>query len=348
MLSPFSRRPIYSLRNYHPVKTSTLSCQNQPRGIPAGRMKPCRHGRRSLASLSDSTALTFDWKTAGIIFVGVPLGLYFYKSKLIYIPWLPLGSRYMEFTKEHTTGLNYEEVAIPSKNCTLRGLLIHPSRESLTHPVIIYLQGNAGNMVHRMPIFRSLHKVVPDAYILGVCYRGYGSSSGYPSERGIKADAQSILDYAATRFNRHPLFIYGHSLGGAAAIHLATTSRHLLAGVILENTFLSIEQMVASLYPQRWLPYKYLARYFLWNRWESERIIENVRTPILFLASEHDEVVPKEHMQILYGKAKLAENRVFVAFPKGMHENAHIQRGWGVAMREFVEKNKARCCSAEE
>ena len=87
-------------------------------------------------------------------------------------------------------------------------------------------------------------------------YRGYGMSTGTPNEKGINVDAQTGLDYIR---NRHELrntriVLYGQSLGGAVSIGLAARNQKQgdIAGIILENTFLSMRKMIpSSVFPQQ-------------------------------------------------------------------------------------------------
>lgn len=81
-------------------------------------------------------------------------------------------------------------------------------------------------------------------------YRGYGMSTGTPNEKGINIDAQTGLDYIR---NRHELrnssiVLYGQSLGGAVSIGLGARNQKEgdIAGIILENTFLSMRKMIPS------------------------------------------------------------------------------------------------------
>lgn len=86
--------------------------------------------------------------------------------------------------------------------------------------------------------------------VVAISYRGYGHSSGSPSEKGILLDSQTALDYIQSHpiLQSSPLFLYGQSLGGAVAIGLASdqVNQGKITGVILENTFANL---VSSLLP---------------------------------------------------------------------------------------------------
>lgn len=140
--------------------------------------------------------------------------------------------------------------------------------------------------------------------IIIVGYRGYGLSEGTPSEDGIKLDGQAIMNYVFTelvsKIDTTKVYIMGRSLGGAVAIYLQSTFNYSIKGLILENTFLSISDLVDKLFPIL-KPFKNL---LLRNRWESKNLIMKIKVPILFIMSDKDELVPYEHMKTLHNLAE--------------------------------------------
>lgn len=109
--------------------------------------------------------------------------------------------------------------------------------------------GNAGNIGHRIPIAKIIQEVV-GCNVLMLEYRGYGMSTGVPDEAGLKIDAQTGLDYIRQRAETRgtKIVVYGQSLGGAVAINLVAQNQDSrdIAGLILENTFLSIRKLIPS------------------------------------------------------------------------------------------------------
>lgn len=200
-------------------------------------------------------------------------------------------------------------------------------------------------MIHRLPLFQSLITPIPNLTIVGIGYRGFGGSGGRPSEKGLKTDALSILDYVKTEFPSSSIYLYGHSLGGSVVIYLASTDEarrsQQIRGIIVENTYTSILDMVMALYG-KYTPYPYVARYFLWNRWESKNMIPNVQHPMLFLASQRDELVPKEHMRTLFENAINVPLKEFVKFNRSMHMDifAKEPRAFANAVRRFIDSTR--------
>jgi fermentation-respiration switch protein FrsA (DUF1100 family) len=109
--------------------------------------------------------------------------------------------------------------------------------------------GNAGNIGYRLPIAKILSEQLK-CNVLMLQYRGYGLSSGNPNEKGLMIDAQTGLDYIRGRHELRGthIVLYGQSLGGAVAIALAARNQKQgdIAGIVLENTFLSMRKMIPS------------------------------------------------------------------------------------------------------
>ena len=107
--------------------------------------------------------------------------------------------------------------------------------------------GNAGNIGHRVPIAKVLEEHV-GCNVLMLEYRGYGLSTGTPDEAGINIDAQTALDYIRNQKETEggKIVVFGQSLGGAVAIELVAKNQDVgdIVGLILENTFISIRDMI--------------------------------------------------------------------------------------------------------
>jgi len=144
---------------------------------------------------------------------------------------------------------DWEELTIPTPDGEkLNALLIRPSNRTRARSVtVITFHGNAGNIGHRIPIAGLLQDHY-GANVLMLEYRGYGSSTGTPNEKGLNIDAQTGLDYVRQRpdLKDTKIVIYGQSLGGA--VSLSVVARNQAAGdikaLVLENTFLSIKALI--------------------------------------------------------------------------------------------------------
>jgi pimeloyl-ACP methyl ester carboxylesterase len=128
-------------------------------------------------------------------------------------------------------------------------------------------------------------------------YRGYWGSTGLPSQRGIERDLAAIFAHLKTEFQGAEIVLWGQSIGcGILMRGLEKFPLENVKGIILETPFVSIEEMLIALYPQRWLPYRYLG-WALWNRWELLKALRGIllkgwRGKVLVLKAGSDEVVP--------------------------------------------------------
>eukprot|EP00899_Mesostigma_viride_P015475 jgi/Mesvir1/23929/Mv10704-RA.1 len=194
-------------------------------------------------------------------------------------------------------------------------------------PTLLFLQENAGNISHRLiPIQYLMDRLECNVFMLS--YRGYGESEGTPSEKGLRADAQAALDHLLTREDIDPktVFAFGRSLGGAVAAQLVHDNPGKLRGLILENTFTSIIDMVGKMFPflrhvvGAGKPLNFLVR----SKWHTLGIIGDIQEPVLLLSGSLDEMVPPHHMKELH---RAASNAKLVEFEQGMHMDTWLKGG---------------------
>ncbi|HET7848616.1 MAG TPA: alpha/beta hydrolase [Pseudolabrys sp.] len=174
-------------------------------------------------------------------------------------------------------------------------------------PIVIYFQGNAGGLDLRAERFRKL--ISGGNGLLALCYRGYGGSSGYPSEKGLLLDARAAYDFAAARAAPKRIVLFGESLGTGVAVALA--AERTVGALILDAPFTSAAGIGASAYP--YVPVRWLIR----DAFRSDERIAKVNAPLLVLHGEQDRIVP-----IRFGEKLLAlarEPKRMVRFPDGGH-----------------------------
>lgn len=165
-------------------------------------------------------------------------------------------------------------------------------------------------------------------------YRGYGKSTGTPSEDGIQIDAQSALNYILKHEDVDPnkIFVFGRSLGGAVAIDLASRNPDSIKALVVENTFTSVPSMVDVLFPV--LKYfKFLSR----NQWFSEEKIKHIQIPTLFLSGRKDQLIPPSMMDKLFESCGSVDKN-FEAFENGYHEDTWNSKGYYQKFSNWVEK----------
>lgn len=133
----------------------------------------------------------------------------------------------------------------------------------------------------RLPDVRFFYASGFNVFMLS--YRGYGQSEGSPSEKGLRLDAKAALQYLNDRddvIDNNRIYIFGRSIGGACAIALAASplGQDIVKGIIVENTFTSIDDMIDVAFP-----ILRFAKPFNRNKWNSYNEIPNVKVPILFM-----------------------------------------------------------------
>lgn len=178
-----------------------------------------------------------------------------------------------------------------------------------SRPLVLYFHGNAGALNLRADRFRGLTQ--DGTGLLALSYRGYGGSTGRPSEAGLIADARAAYDFAAARVPAGRIVLWGESLGTAVALALA--AERPVGGVILDAPFTSAAAVAAAVYwfiPVRWL---------MKDPFYSDRRIARVKAPLLVLHGERDTIVPIAFAEKLFALA--AEPKRFVRYPEGGHVN---------------------------
>lgn len=214
-------------------------------------------------------------------------------STLIYYPNYPPRSRTDLLRPLHIKIRDFEELVIPtgdgeklsafhicgprgSKNCDITIMLFH---------------GSVGNIGHQLSTARMIINYIGCNVFIPE-YRGYGTSTGKPDESGLNIDADTALNYIQerTKTRNHRIIVYGRSLGGAVSIKLVSRNQDnkKIAGLIVENTFLSIPKLISFAIP----PAKYLT-FFCRQVWPNEIILPKIKkVPILFLSGLQDNMVP--------------------------------------------------------
>ena len=180
-------------------------------------------------------------------------------------------------------------------------------------PTLLYFHGNGGSLAIRAPRIARFMNEGWGVYMM--TYRGYGGSSGSPSEAANVADAR-LAYHALVSEGVAPRSIvaYGESLGSGIAVRVAAELP--VAGVILDAPYTSIVDVAAQAYP--FLP----VRYFLSDRYETTRYIAGIKVPLLILHGAQDGVVPVAMGREL---AQLApEPKRLVVFPTGHHSDLYI------------------------
>jgi len=266
--------------------------------------------------------------TVVLVAVGLYLALLVllrvYESRLIYFP----GAERMLAAPPPSLDLPVERIEFTTEDqVRLVGWIIPAARGDLW---LLICHGNAGNLSQ---FDRPLHYAGLRATGLNLFafdYRGYGESQGTPSEPGLYRDAEAAYRYLREQRNvpADRIVLFGHSLGSAVAIDLA--SRVPAAGLIVEGGFTSALDRGQELYP--YIPVRWIAR----SRFASKDKIARVRMPKLFLHARRDEVIPLSHGRALFQAAPPPKSFVELEGSHGDAFDVDSARYFG-SVRRFVQ-----------
>jgi pimeloyl-ACP methyl ester carboxylesterase len=164
--------------------------------------------------------------------------------------------------------------------------LVVTTRAASGSGAVVYFGGNAEDVSWSVD---TLAAALPDRALYLPHYRGYGGSSGTPSEAALLADALAVFDHVQRTYR--DVVIVGRSLGSSLATYVA--ARRPLSRLVLVTPFDSIVAVAAAVYwfvPVRWL---------MRDRYESFRHAPQVTAPTLIIAAAEDEVIPVRHAREL-------------------------------------------------
>lgn len=175
--------------------------------------------------------------------------------------------------------------------------------------VVLYFHGNGEVLAWLVPRFREI--TADGTGLIAMSDRGYGGSTGSPSESALLRDAAAAYDFARARYDAGRIVVWGFSLGTGIAV--ATAAEHPIGGLILEAPYTSISDLAARAFP--FLPVRPLVR----DSFHSDQRIAEVHAPLLIMHGAKDPVIPIALGEQLFALAR--EPKQFVSFPDGGHND---------------------------
>jgi fermentation-respiration switch protein FrsA (DUF1100 family) len=262
-------------------------------------------------------------------YVGLMLSVYVFQSHLVFFP----GDGRELIATPSRIGLSYEDLYLETTDdIGLHGWFI-PATEP--RGTVLFLHGNAGNISHRLDSVLMFYRLGYNMLIFD--YRGYGNSSGTPTEQGTYRDADAAWRYL-TEQRQIPscsIVLYGESLGGAVAAWVAIHQKP--AALVIASGFTSVPDLAEKFYP--FLPVRWLARI----RYDTRKYLRSVSAPVLITHSPEDDIIPFEHGRALFAAANPPKQFLELA---GGHNDGFIfmRESWVKVLGDFLGKHMEAAC----
>lgn len=247
-------------------------------------------------------------RVIGLVYVGFGIYLYFGQSQMMYL----------QTPERHSSQYPYQQIT--SENEQLKIWQLSPGYDK----AIIYFGGNAEDVLNNADSF--VH-FFPENTIYLVNYRGYGGSTGKPSETALYHDAIQVYDQI--RQDHNQVYLIGRSLGSGVATYLA--SKRNIDGVVLVTPYDSVLAVAQSTYP--FYPVKWLLK----DTFDSLSRANDIHTPTLILTAENDRVIPTEHSQRLFN-ALPEKNRRWLMLKNTDHNTIAGQYSYWQAIRDYLNE----------
>ncbi|WP_308196053.1 alpha/beta hydrolase [Nocardioides bruguierae] len=219
--------------------------------------------------------------------------------------------------RETRVPVSVTDVALRVPGAVLRGWVTHPDAPA----AVVYLGGNAEEVGAQRGV---LSEELPGHAVHLMAYRGYGASSGRPSQRALVEDACAVVDEAARRYPAHPVVVIGRSLGSGVAVQVA--ARRALSALVMVTPFDSVAA-VARDHAGRWGG-------LVADTFDSASLAPRVTAPVLVVRAGEDTVVRPARTDALL--SALPPGTQVVDLPQADHANVLHAPGCWPAVRAFL------------
>lgn len=252
-----------------------------------------------------------------VLYAFILMATFSFQSKLIFFP------EKLDHNFRYDLVNNSEEVFIKtSDGATINGIY-HKGEKPTT---ILYFHGNAGSL-------KDWQYIAPDFTNLGyslliIDYRSFGKSTGDISEEGLYLDGKAALQFLKNQKGTavNDIIIYGRSIGSGVATELA--SQYESKGLILEAPFTSLKKVANQKMPLL------IPSLFLRYNFDNLRKINKVKSPILFIHGNRDDLIKPSHSEQLYNTFTGKKKRLII--PKAGHNDVNSYPEYHRALAETL------------
>ena len=239
--------------------------------------------------------------------------------------WLYLKQRSLLYFPSPAVETDYEQMTVQNEKEHIHITITNPGESH----ALLYWGGNGEAVATGAEVFA---KALPHYSTYLIDYRGYGRSSGTPTESGIFSDA--LLIYDTIKAKHQDISLFGRSLGTGVACYVA--SRRPTDKLVLITPYDSIESVARDRYPI--FPLSLLIQ----DKYDSLRRVSQIKADTIILIAENDTVVPKKHAYILAEAFPKDQIRTYEI--KGSHHNDIADTAeYSTILKAFLkEKNEQR------
>lgn len=204
---------------------------------------------------------------------------------------------------------------------------IYPDR-----PVVLYCHGNNKNITHREYVYLMCECFQYNLLLFDYC--GYGKSEGRPTQRQILTDGANVYEWLVTKHSPDNIIVWGESLGGAVACHIA--AHYKCRSLVLFSTFSSLDDIAfkGDLYGLRLKAMVGLVSNFI-DTMPTKHRVGKIEEPVLIVHSTEDDVIHIDNAKILFKSIK--HNNKGIIQIKGGHSSPCMQPLQFLAMYRFLE-----------
>ncbi|MEW5864907.1 MAG: alpha/beta hydrolase [Pseudomonadota bacterium] len=266
-------------------------------------------------------------KIAAAVAIGLPLALYLAQDALIFYRQPISDARRAEVLRRYPA---VEEVML----ATPEGERLHAWRVKANGPLVLYFGGNAEEVSWMLERIGDPRRgETPGVGWLLVDYRGYGASTGKPSEKALVADAIRLHDHVAglPGVDARRILAFGRSLGSGVAVQLAAARP--VRALVLVAPFDSLAAVARHYY--WYLPVDWMLR----HRFDSIALAPKLGQPLLALIAERDEVIPPAHGERLVAAWGGPKRRVLLA--DAGHNSTDAHPLFWAEIRRFIGEQAA-------
>ena len=251
-----------------------------------------------------------------ITYFFVLISTYIFQRNLLYHP-----------TENNYSGdqilVDIEKVTIKTRD-NINLLSWYHKKDLANYRTILFLHGNAGsleNRIHKINHFKDIN-----VNFLIIAWRGFSGNRGKPTEKGLYEDARSAVRWLKSQgVEENNIIIYGESLGTGVATEIAQNKN--FAGIILESPFTSMIDAGKDKYP--YLPVSLLLK----DKYESNKKIKNIKSPILIMHGKVDNIVPFSMGEKMY---KLANDPKYYYFSEYDDHMMEYNENLLKALKNFI------------